>query len=49
MNELQKMWVKAYEDYLAEAKAEGRVGTSWVNGARVHADAVIAALKRLEN
>jgi hypothetical protein len=49
VNELQKMWVKAYEEYLAQAKAEGRVGTTWVNGARVHADNVMASLKRLEN
>lgn len=49
MNELQKMWVRAYEEYLAQAKAEGRVGTTWVNGARVHADNVMASLKRLEN
>nr|UVX89051.1 MAG: hypothetical protein [Bacteriophage sp.] len=49
MNELQKVWVRAYEEYLAQAKARGQIGTSWVEGARIHADKVIESLKNLEN
>lgn len=52
MNYLQKMWIKAYQDYLnaAKANAEARnkpLPTTDVFMARKHADAVLASLTKL--
>ena len=52
MNHLQRMWIKAYQDYLNAAKAKAveqnrelPVSELWF--ARKHADAVLAALTKL--
>lgn len=52
MNYLQRMWIKAYQDYLNAAKANAEVRnkplpTTDVFMARKHADAVLASLTEL--
>lgn len=54
MNYLQKMWIKAYQDYLNAAKAKAvewnrelPVSELWF--ARKHADDVLASLTKLRD
>lgn len=54
MNHMQRMWIKAYQDYLNAAKANAEVRnkplpTTDVFMARKHADAVIQSIRELEN
>lgn len=50
MNHMQRMWIKAYQDYLDAVKSQGKpMHSTDVFMARKHADAVIQSLRELEN
>lgn len=50
MNHMQRMWIKAYQDYLDAVKNQDKpVHSNDVFMARKHADAVIQSLRGLEN
>lgn len=48
MNELQKMWVKAYDEYIKAIKDSGQMVTQYrLADAKEHADKVLQSLVKL--